>query len=252
MASEFQEIREYTPGDDIRSIDWNVTARHGRPYVKRFVQEREQTIMVLADVSASTRFGRKSDVIAELVATLAYAAIANADRVGMILFGSEIECYVPPAGAANQAFRLIRELSTLTPSARGTDVTAALRFLDRVIPRRVFALLISDFFASDISPQLRTSSKRHNLVAVSVNDPLELDLPACGLIEVRDPESRAHLLLDTSDARVRQEFAEQARERQSRLHEMLRTAQVDHFPVLAGEDYFPRMMGFLKDHATSR
>lgn len=249
---EFQEIREYTPGDDVRSIDWNVTARHGRPYVKRFAQEREQTIMLLVDASASTEFRTKRDVIAELAVTLGYAAIGNADRLGMILFGQEVEHFVAPAAGMNQAFRLMRDLSEFKPSAKGTSLVAPLRFLDRVVPRRAFVILISDFLASDASAQLRVSGKRHNLVALSVSDPLEAELPDGGLVEVQDPESGARMLLDCTDPKFRREFANHARKRASSLDEAMRAADVDHFRVVAGSDYFPSLLRFLEGHAARR
>jgi uncharacterized protein (DUF58 family) len=251
---EFQEIREYAPGDEVRTIDWNVTARHGRAYVKRFAAEREQTILLVVDGSASTQFGTvagasKRDVIAEAAATLAYAAIQNEDRVGLILFGREVESYVPPAGGLEHALRIIRDIVKFSPRDPGTDLVRALEFLDRIAPRRAFAFLISDFFAPDASRQLRLSSRRHNLIALSVNDRAERELPDCGVIDFEEPESGSRLLLDTSDPSVRAAFAERATSLQSHLRESTRAAGVDHFSITAGDDYFPDLLRFLRAHA---
>lgn len=249
---EFQEIREYAPGDDIRTIDWNVTARHGRPYVKRFAAEREQTILLLVDGSASTRFRAKSEVIAEVTATLAYAAVQNEDRVGLILFGREVEAYVPPGGGLQHALRIMLDVLHFTPRLPGTDLAKALEFLDRVTPRRVFAFLISDFMAPDASRQMRLSGQRHNLVALAVNDRAEAELPDCGLIEFEEPESGERLTLDTSDREVREAFAGRWKSREAQLVAGARAAGVDRFEMTAGDDYFPDLLRFLRTHATRR
>jgi uncharacterized protein (DUF58 family) len=254
---EFQEIREYAPGDDIRTIDWNVTARHGRPYVKRFATEREQTILLVVDGSASTRFGTaegasKRDLIAEVAATLAYAAVQNEDRVGLILFGNEVEAYVPPGRGVQHALRIMRDVLQFTPRLPGTDLAKALEFLDRVTPRRVFAFLISDFMAADASRQLRLSGKRHNLVALVVNDRAEAELPDCGLVEFEEPESGERLTLDTSDREVRAAFAGSWKSREMHLLAGARAADVDHFAITAGDDYFPDLLRVLRTHATRR
>jgi uncharacterized protein (DUF58 family) len=251
---EFQEIREYAPGDDIRTIDWNVTARHGRPYVKRFAQEREQTILLVVDGSASTGFGStagasKREVIAEIAATLAYAAVENEDRVGLILFGHEVEAYVPPGRGIEQALRIMRDVLNFTPRQPGTDIARALQFLDRMAPRRVFAFLISDFLAPDASRQMRLSAKRHNLITLSVADCAETNLPDCGLVEFEEPETGARLLLDTSDPIVRAAFSEEAKTREARVATAARAAGVDHFRITAGQDYFPELLRFLRTHA---
>jgi len=246
---EFQEIREYMPGDDVRTIDWNVTARHGHPYVKRFAEEREQTVLLVVDGSASTRFGSKREVISELAATLAYAASGHDDKVGLILFGHDVEIYVPPLRGASHTLRIIRDGCDFLPSRPGTDIVRALKFLDKVATRRAFVFLISDFLAPDASAQLRVSAKRHNLVALSVNDSLESQLPDCGLVEFIEPESGARMVLDTGDPAVRQEFALGASEHERLLRERMRAAGVDYFRVVAGRDYFPDLLRFLRAHA---
>ena len=246
---EFQEIREYMPGDDIRTIDWNVTARHGRPYVKRFAEEREQTILLAVDGSASISFRSKRDVIAELVATLAHAAAMNGDKVGLILFGREVEHYVVPGGGITHALRIIRHVCDFIPRHAGTDIVRALGFLDKIAARRAFVFLISDFLAPDASTHLRISAKRHNLVAIRVNDALEAHLPECGFVEFVEPESRSRLVLDTSDPAIREEFAKRTSDQRQLLAEGMRAAGVDHFEVTAGLDYFPALLRFLRAHA---
>jgi uncharacterized protein (DUF58 family) len=246
---EFQEIREYTPGDDIRTIDWNVTARHGRTYVKRFAEEREQTILLLVDGSASIRFGSKHDVISEIAATLAYAAAECEDKTGLILFGNEVEEYVPPGGGITHALRIIRDVCNFSPVHPGTDLVRALQFLDRIATRRAFVFLISDFLAPDASAQLRVSARRHNLVALRVSDALEAQLPDCGLVELVEPESGSRIVLDTSDPAVRLDFAKRAGRHQRLIIDGLHAAGVDDFQVTAGQDYFPALLKFLKAHA---
>ena len=252
LGIEFQEIREYSPGDDIRTIDWNVTARHGRPYVKRFVEEREQTILLLVDCSASTHFKSKRESIAEIAATLAYAAVLNHDKVGLILFTSTVEAYMPPAGGLNQARRIIRDICASYPRFPGTNIAGALQFLERISPKRTFAFLISDFLAQQPSQQLRTTGRRHNLVALAVNDESEKSLPDGGLIQLEDPESGTRMWLDTSDTKVRTQFAQLSLERDQAWTQALRAADVDRFPITAGEDYFPGLLRFLRAHANSR
>jgi uncharacterized protein (DUF58 family) len=249
---EFHEIREYTPGDDVRTIDWNVTARHGRPYVKRFAEEREQTILLLVDGSSSTHFRSKRDVIAEVAATLAFAAIENEDKVGLVLFGSEVECYVPPGAGGNHALRIVHDMIRFVPRKPGTDIVRALQFLDRTVTGRVFAFLISDFFAPDAAAQIRVAARRHNLIALSVNDGLERELPACGLIEFEDSESGSRVLIDSSDRAVREAFSALHAEREQRLFQSTRGAGVDHFAITAGQEYFPALLRFLRAHAKRR
>lgn len=207
---EFDEVREYMPGDDVRAIDWNVTARSGRPHVKRYCEERELTILFLVDVSLSNAFGStdktKAELAAEVAAVLAFSAIRNNDKVGLILFSDRIEKFIPPRKGKKPVLRLIREMIDPEPRGNGTDIALALEYLQRVQRKRAVVFLISDFIAQDFSRQLRMARRRHDIVAVSVADPREAALPDVGLIEVEDAETGEVLMLDTSSATVRALF----------------------------------------------
>ena len=250
---EFEEIREYVPGDDTRAIDWNVTARFGRAHVKRFSEEREQTLMFLVDVSSSTLFGsgaaRKIDAIAELFAVLAYAAISSHDEVGLILFAEGVERYVPPAKGIAHVQRMIRDVLTFEPRGTRTGLASALEFLMKVRRKRAFVFLVSDFLVADVGSALRTCAARHDVVAVSAFDPREESLPNCGLIEFEDPEAGWHALVDTADARVRAEFELTALRRREHLAKELRSSGIDHLRVEAGTNFIPQLARFLRAHA---
>jgi uncharacterized protein (DUF58 family) len=187
---EFNEVREYQPGDEERDIDWNVTARMGRPFVKKFVEERELTVMLLVDASASSRFGTrdrfKSELAAELCAVLAFSAIRNKDRVGLVIFTDRIEKFVPPGKGSRHVLRVIREVLYFRPQGRGTDISLALDYLNRVIRRRSVVFLVSDFLAAGFERALRVSARRHDLVALLVRDPREEELPPAGLVRLED------------------------------------------------------------------
>ncbi len=204
---EFSEVREYQEGDDDRTIDWNVTARTGTLHVKKYVEERELTIFLLVDVSASTAFGSanrtKREVAAEIAALFAFAATRNNDRVGMVAFSDRIERLVPPRKGSRHVLRLVRELLLLEPQGTGTDVGVALSYLNRVQKRRAVAFIISDFMSPDYERALRVTAARHDLTALSLIDPRELELPPAGLIELTDTESGQQALVDTSDAETR-------------------------------------------------
>ncbi len=237
---EFDEVREYTPGDEIRTIDWNVTARMGHPYVKRFVEERELTVMFLVDLSASGAFGStgklKSELAAEVCALLAFSAIKNNDKVGLVIFTDAIELYIPPKKGASHVLRLIREVLGFRPRGKGTDIVCALDFLGRVMHRRAVVFLLSDFLAEGFEKRLRVAARRHDLIAVPVADPRELELPDAGLIELEDAETGELVLVDTSDEGFRKRYAAQAREREARLRELFHSAGIDSIPVRNGKD----------------
>jgi uncharacterized protein (DUF58 family) len=213
---EFSEVRQYEPGDDVRAIDWNVTARMGVPYIKKYIEERELTVMLLVDVSASSDFTSsgmtKRELAAEIAATLAFAAVANGDRVGLIAFSDRIEEFVEPGKARRHVLRIVRELLYLQPDGRGTDIAAALAYFVRIVRRRAIVFVLSDFFDAGYEAQLRAASVRHELIALTLNDPRESSLPDVGLLEIEDAETGARATLDTSSRGVRAAYAARASE----------------------------------------
>ncbi|MFC2092048.1 DUF58 domain-containing protein, partial [Elusimicrobiota bacterium] len=204
---EFDEVREYQPGDEIRTIDWNVTARMGKPFIKKFVEERELTVMLLVDASSSGQFGSKgqlkSEFAAELCAVLAFSAIKNNDKVGLIIFTNEVEKYIPPKKGKKHVLHVISEVLSYEPRRKGTNINAALEFLSSVNKRRTVAFLVSDFIADDYERALAIANKRHDVIALSVRDPRERELPDIGIIELEDAETGEILMVDTSDANIR-------------------------------------------------
>jgi len=249
---EFLEVREYVPGDDTRSIDWNVTARMGRPHLKRFAEEREQTVILMLDGSRSTRFGSgpvgKSEAAAEVFSVLVSAASRNKDQIGLIIFTTEVELYVPPGRGESHVLRLIHEVLGFQAKGTGTGIGRALDFLSKVRRRRSLVFLISDFQDDQFEAPLRTAARRHDLVALSVFDPREEGLPDCGLVEWEDAECGEFLTVDTADPEVRRLYAYAAEERRVQLGEALRSAGVDHLRIEAGTDYFPDLVRFLRVH----
>ncbi len=243
---EFDEVREYAPGDEIRTIDWNVTARTGRPFVKRYVEERELTVWLMVDLSASGSFGSrvqlKNEVAAELCALLAFSAIKNNDKVGLVVFTDHIELFVAPNKGRSHVLRLIRDLLNFTPQSKGTDIAQALDYLGRVTHKKGVVFLVSDFIASNYQKPLRIVGRRHDLIAVSVADPREATLPDVGLIELEDSETGNRVLVDTSSKRVRSQYAESAVRRRNDLRELFRSLSVDQVEVETGEDYVRDLM----------
>jgi uncharacterized protein (DUF58 family) len=248
---EFEEVREYLPGDEVRSIDWNVTARFGHPFVKKFKEERELTVMLVVDVSASGQFGSvrqtKNELAAELAAVLAFSAIRNNDKVGLIMFTDRIEKFVPPKKGRRHVLRVVREILAFQPQGRGTDLQQALDYLNRVQSRRTVTFVVSDFQVTDeesVRKKLRVASKRHDVIALSLRDPREEDLPAVGLLELCDAETGERALVDTFDRKVREEFAAKARERQETLRRLLRSASVDQVEIRSDADYVLPLIQF--------
>jgi len=238
---EFDEVREYVPGDDIRSIDWNVTARMGHPFVKRFSEERELTVVFLVDVSGSQSFGSqtrpKSELAAEITCLLALSAIKNQDKVGLILFSDRIEKSIPPRKGRTAAMRLVREVLAAEETRRGTDIAAALRFLNQVQKRRAVVFLISDFMADDYERELRVTARRHDVVCCTISDPLEMELPNAGLVEVQNPETGELLLLDTSSRRLRESFAQTAQQEAEGLKRLFRRLKMDALDLSTGRPF---------------
>jgi uncharacterized protein (DUF58 family) len=247
---EFEEVREYQVGDDIRTIDWNVTARMAHPYVKLFREERELTVMIIADVSASGSFGTskqlKAELVAELSAVLAFAAINNNDKIGLILFTDRVEKYVPPKKGITHVLRIISELLYYKPQGKGTDITTALEYLRKVTTRQTVCFLVSDFMAKGYERALKVAAKRHDLIAVSVSDPRERGMPSVGLVELEDPESGEIVLVDTRDKRLRENFSRLARRREAERENFLHSNGVDCIKVSTSEPYMKPLMRFFK------
>lgn len=235
---EFAEVREYMVGDDIRTIDWNVTARMGHPYVKRYVEERELTVMLLVDASSSHDFGTttrtKANVAANICALLAFAAIQNNDRVGLILFTDEIELFVPPKKGRQHVLRLVRELLYFRPRHRGTNLAQAVEYLNQVMTRRCVAFLVSDFLSSNFERPLMLANQHHDLVAIGIVDPREVEMPKVGFINLFDAETGEPIQIDTSSAAVRESYAQQAARDQEQLDALFRRVGVDFIRVATG------------------
>ena len=250
----FSEVREYTPGDDIRQIDWNVSARMNAPYVKLFVEERERTVLLLVDRSASGRFGsreqEKRELAAELGALLAFSAIRNNDRVGLIIFTDQVERFVPPKKGKKHVLRVISEILSFRPSSPGTSIGAGLEFLGRVARRRAVAFLISDFLApvAEYERVLRVAARRHDLVPVTVTDPLEEALPAVGLIELEDPETGEIVVFDSSGPEGAA-FAEDSRRTREAREALWRRLNLDAITLRTDRPYLPALTGFFEARA---
>lgn len=258
---EFEEVREYEPGDEIRSIDWNVTARMGRPFVKRYVEERELTVWLLVDLSASGRFGSRSqlknDAAAEFCALLAFAAIRNNDKVGMIVFTDRVELSIAPAKGRRHVLRLIRELLRFRPKGVGTDLTAGLEYLGKVTHKRGVVFLVSDFLtpvplAEIAGKELRILARRHDLIAVAIGDVRENELPDAGLVELEDPETGERLLLDTSSRRVREEYARRALNRIENRRALFQSSGIDEVQIEAGQDYVRDLRALFRKRSKRR
>jgi len=246
----FEEVREYQPGDDIRTIDWNVTARMGHPFIKRFVEERELTVMLLVDCSASNQFGTgqqpKREVAAELAAILAFSAISNNDRVGLVAFSDRVEKFVPPRKGTRHVLRLIRDVLFFQPAGRGTCLREALDYLNRVLHRRAIVFFLSDFLDHGYEKAFQRTGKRHDLIAVPITDPREEELPAVGLLELEDAETGRHVLVDTARADVRAAHAEHARRRRDHLRQLARSARVDLIEVATDGGHLDALIHFFK------
>jgi len=246
----FEEVREYAPGDEIRSIDWNVTARMNAPYIKKYTEERELTVMLLVDVSASGVFGSvelsKRELAAEVASILAFSAINNNDKVGLILFTDRIELFIPPKKGRLHTLRLIREMLYFEPEGRGTDLAGALDYLNLVVSRRSVVFMISDFLAPDFTKALTVSSKRHDLVAMPVIDKGESELPNVGIITLEDAETGEQIDVNTSSKAVRRALREINDDRLSDLEYLLRSRRVDIVRLTTTEDYLIPLRNFFE------
>jgi len=244
----FEDVREYQPGDDVRRIDWNVTARTGRPFLKRFVEERELTILLAVDLSGSLRFGSrvstKRRVAAEVAALLAMAAIQNGDRVGLLAFTDRIERYVPPGRGHHQAVRLLCDMLSFEPVGRGTDLASALREIRRIQPRRGIVFVLSDFQDDNYEGEFRHAASHHDLIAVRLSDPLELEFPSVGLITVHDPETGLTQIINASG--LAEDYATQARTRTDALNQLVRSSKAEVIEISTAGGHFDAITDFLR------
>ncbi len=247
---EFEEVREYQPGDDIRSIDWNVTARTGNPFIKKFVEERELTIMLLLDISRSSYFGTvnklKKQLAAELCSLLAVSAIKNNDKVGLIAFTDRIEKFVPPRKGLSHVLRIIREALYFDPGGKGTDITGALEYLSRVTSRRTVTFIISDFYAPGYKKPLSIANRRHDIVALSITDPREINMPDTGIVNLEDAETGEDFLIDTSSSAVRKKYHINAVKIFNERRDIFRSVNVDHIDIHTDMPYAMELYRFFR------
>lgn len=250
QGMEFAEVREYAPGDEYRSIDWNVSARMGHPYVKKYTEERELTVFFAVDMSGSEQFGTrgrfKAEVSAEIAAVIAMAAIRNNDRVGLLSFTDRIEEFVPPKKGRRHALRLIRDLLAFRPMGRGTDISFALDYLGRILRHRAIIFIISDFLDTGFERSLKLISRRHDLIAITVSDPRERSLPDVGYLELVDAESDQRVVLDSGNRYVREQFEHLASQDELKLRQLLRRTSVDQIDIQTDRSYVPPLIEFFR------
>jgi uncharacterized protein (DUF58 family) len=253
---EFEEVRQYQVGDDVRTIDWNVTARYGEPFIKLYREERELTVMLLVDVSASQHFGTheqfKDELVAEICATLSISAIRNNDKVGLICFTDRIEAYIPPRKGSKHVLRVIRELLAIKPDGKKTDIGSALEFLNKVQKKRSIVFLVSDMQNHNWQKQLQISNRKHDVVAVSTNDIAETELPKVGLMQIEDPETGNLQLIDTSSKRVRSAWKQLSNERSIAIEQTLRRSRVDQIKVQTGSPFTNALRQFFQRREARR
>lgn len=250
---EFAEVREYQPGDDVRTIDWNVSARSGHPFVKVFEEERELTVMLLVDVSSSGNFGTaerfKREIAAELSAVLAFSAIKNNDKVGLMIFSDKIEKYIPPRKGKKHVLRVIREILFYKPQDSKTDLNVALEYLSRIIKRKSTVFLISDFLTESFEKSLHVANRKHDIIAISITDPREVTLPDVGLIELVDAETGEAISVDTGSSAIRNGFYQSASAHQKQLKSLFRSIGVDHIDILTDRSYVEPINRFFRMRA---
>ena len=253
---EFEEVREYLPGDEIRSIDWNVTARMGTPFIKKFIEERELTIMFLLDVSASSCFGTvntlKRDLAAEVCAVLAASATKNNDKVGLIIFTDRIESFVPPRKGTSHVFKVIKEALYHKPQGKGTNIRLALDHLTRMMKKSTITFLISDFYDDGIKKSLSVASKRHDIVAVHISDPCDTEIPDVGVIKLDDSETGKGYLLNTSDPHVRDEYKRKALEKLEERKKLFYSVNMDKVDISTARPYEKSLIEFFKTRKMRR
>ena len=247
---EFEEVREYVPGDDIRNIDWNVTARSNKPYIKTFRDERELVVFFLVDVSASSKFGThkkfKNEVAAEITALLAYTALRNNDKVGLIIFSDHVEHYIPPKKGRGHVWSLIRDILSYESKAKKTDINVPIEFMNKVMKKKAITFLISDFQGKGFENQLRTFSKKHDLVAISITDPREIEIPNIGYIELEDAETGEAILINTSDLKRVNSFSKKARGQIKEKQGFFQKNGIDFLDVRTDGSYFDSLIKFFR------
>lgn len=251
---EFDEVREYQIGDDVRAIDWNVTARTGKAHIKKFIEERELTVMIMVDASRSCQFASvnqlKSKLAAEIAAIFAFSAVRNNDKVGLMIFTDQVELYIPPRKGRSHVLRVIREILYFKPQRTGTNLEAAFEFLGRVMRRKTVTFVLSDFFEDGPSKEvsfkkaLSIVNKRHDVIAITLNDRRESELPDCGLVELRDAETGRYVTVDSSNEGVRHDYKDTARSRQRERSRMFHSVGVDHIDVLTHVPYEQSLIAF--------
>ncbi len=252
----FEEVREYQPGDEVRTIDWNVTARLGHPYVKKFTEERELTVLLAVDVSASGSFGSvelsKRELAAEVACVIAFSAIRNNDKVGLLLFSDHVELYIPPKKGRIHTLRLIREILFFEPKGRGTAPAQALRYLNRVLTRKAVVFLLSDFQTAPFDRELGATARRHDLIAIPVRDPREAELPDAGIVVFEDAETGESIEINTSDASVRADYAHLVTRRRDDWQRTFRRKNIDAIALSTDQDYLPPLRAFFRTRERRR
>ena len=247
----FSEVREYQPGDDVRSIDWNVTARYNSPFVKVFEEEREMTVILLIDVSGSSDFGTqtqlKREVATEIAAVLSFSAINNNDKIGVLFFSDKIEKFIPPKKGKSHILRIIRELITFESESKKTNIEVALKYFNNVIKKRAVCFILSDFMDTNFDKSLKIARNKHDIIALRIHDQREETLPNVGLIKVEDAESGQTRWMDSSNKQVRTNYNNNYREFEKELKQTLQSSGVDHIDIKTGKDYIKPLMSFFKN-----
>jgi uncharacterized protein (DUF58 family) len=249
----FSEVRQYQYGDDVRSIDWNVTARTNEPYVKVFEEERELTMMLMVDVSGSEFFGTvdqfKREVLTEISATLAFSALQNNDKAGLILFSDQVELFIPPKKGKSHVLRIIRELLEFEPQSHKTDLSQALKFLSNVLKKKSIVFVLSDFIAEDYEQTLKITGKKHDLTGIRIYDPMETEIPNLGMVYMQDAETGKIRLVNTQSKKVRQQYANYYTERLDYFRETFKRAGCGHLDCRVDESYVKKLLGYFKHRA---
>lgn len=250
---EFSEVREYQSGDDIRLIDWNVTARMGHLYVKKFIEERELTVLLLVDASSSGEFGTvrqvKKDIAIEICSLIAFSAIKNNDRIGLVIFTDRIEKFIPPKKGKNHALTVISEMLAFKPSGKRTDLNCVLEFAGKVFKRKSVLFLVSDFITRGFEKSMRIANKRHDLIGIKITDPREIEMPKMGFVELQDAETNEYVLVDTNSGRVRRTFAGLCLKEKSEKERTFNSIGVDMVNVTTDKSYIAPLVNFFKMRA---